>query len=293
MTIRRIALISCIFILTLCAQVPSTMNFQGKLTDLDGVGIDGPVDITFRLLKNYDPLTDAPGDTLWLDTYAGVEVHKGLFDVILGSITPLDLSFGEPCWVELTIAGETLIPRIELSSVAYAFRAKYADSTNAINWDTLGAFVDSTHTHNLTLIGDMAGTGVVSGTLSVAIQSGTIVWEDLSAPVKDSIRFGSGSDADWQVVGSNMYAIPTGNVGIGTTSPGAKLEVRKQNTTSKIRITTDDGTGGAGPGDVYLQYDLAGGGMSPGAYIWTTGIDNSDGQRLTNFRCIRQCIPRI
>jgi len=34
-----------------------------------------------------------------------------------------------------------------------------------------------------------------------------------------------GSDNDWVVSGSNMFSIPTGNIGIGTTSPSEKLDV--------------------------------------------------------------------
>jgi len=35
----------------------------------------------------------------------------------------------------------------------------------------------------------------------------------------------AGGDSDWMVSGNNMYAIPSGNVGIGTTSPGYKLSI--------------------------------------------------------------------
>ena len=51
-------------------------------------------------------------------------------------------------------------------------------------------------------------------------------------PVPYAIRALSGSggasaDNDWMVSGNDMYAIPSGNVGIGTTSPAAPLDVRR------------------------------------------------------------------
>ncbi|MCK4790833.1 MAG: hypothetical protein KAV87_44265, partial [Desulfobacteraceae bacterium] len=36
----------------------------------------------------------------------------------------------------------------------------------------------------------------------------------------------AGSDNDWMVVGNDMYSIPSGKVGIGTDSPGEKLDVK-------------------------------------------------------------------
>jgi len=261
------------------AQVPSTMNFQGKLTDIDGIGINDTIEMTFRILKNDAPGTDSPGDTLWVDTYSDVEIYKGLFDIILGSTAPLEITFDEQYWVELMIEGETLLPRIELSSAAYAFRAKYADTTSAINWDTLGAFVDSTHTHDLTLNGDVVATGVVSGTLTVAIQAGAIVWNDLSSAVQDSIHAGGGGGGAGWVDDGSIVRLETASddVGVGTAAPGAKLAVYESGGATTILKIRSDGTI---PGDAYIRYDLNGGGMGPGAYVWTTGIDFSDGQKF-------------
>ncbi len=117
----------CIFVMTLVlavyADVPRTMNYQGKLTDPGGVAVSGPVSITFRI---YD--SETGGALLWSETYASVAVSNGLFDVILGGGTAMTLPFDEPYWIELEIDGEVLAPREEFAAVSYAHRAVYADT---------------------------------------------------------------------------------------------------------------------------------------------------------------------
>jgi len=39
---------------------------------------------------------------------------------------------------------------------------------------------------------------------------------------------GGGTDSDWMISGSNMYSIPSGDIGIGTTTPTTKLDVDGQ-----------------------------------------------------------------
>ncbi|MHC4642109.1 MAG: hypothetical protein ACYS32_10725 [Planctomycetota bacterium] len=46
----------------------------------------------------------------------------------------------------------------------------------------------------------------------------------------------AGSDSDWMVSGDNMYSIPSGRVGIGTTTPYSKLHV-EDDTTGDVKIT--------------------------------------------------------
>ncbi len=120
---RTILISAFIFAFCIFADIPQTMNYQGKLTDSDGVAIEGETEIIFRI---YDVASG--GTALWTETHPAVEVYNGLFDVQLGSITTLNLPFDERYYIELEVEGEILAPRQALNSVGYAFRAGIADS---------------------------------------------------------------------------------------------------------------------------------------------------------------------
>lgn len=121
------------------AEIPQTIHYQGKLTDMTGVGENVLLAMHFRLF-------DVPsgGDSLWGMTVPAVPVVHGLFDVNIG---PIDLPFDEQYWLEIVVDGEVLSPRVQLNSSPYAFRAAVADSfTGGISpWtqDTLKAYWDS------------------------------------------------------------------------------------------------------------------------------------------------------
>ena len=120
--------------------VSQSINYQGKLTDMDGVGENDTLDIRFRVF-------DVPsgGDSLWAMTVADVPIVRGMFDVNIG---PIDLPFDEQYWLEIVVDGNTLAPRVQLTSSPYAFRAAVADSftggvspwtqdTMIAQWDSL------------------------------------------------------------------------------------------------------------------------------------------------------------
>ena len=123
---KIILVLSIIMSFNLCAAIPPRfLNYQGKLTDTSGVAINGLVNITFRI---YDK--DTGGTALWSEFHPGVVVTKGLFDVLLGTISPLNISFDTLYYMELEVDGETLSPRILLAATPYSFRAIYAETTN-------------------------------------------------------------------------------------------------------------------------------------------------------------------
>jgi len=97
--------------------IPSKISYQGVLTDNNGIPLNEPHNLTFRLYTS-----STGGIYIWEDTQLNVPVNNGIFNVYLGSDTSLnDLAFDVPYWLEITVNGTTLTPRIELSSSAYSF----------------------------------------------------------------------------------------------------------------------------------------------------------------------------
>ncbi|RKZ29692.1 hypothetical protein DRQ33_08565, partial [bacterium] len=144
----RKIIVFCLVLSAIVFAIPHQMNYQGKITDASGVAIDGTVSITFSI---YD--VESGGTALWTETHPSVLVNKGLFDVILGGITPIELDFDTDYWIEITVESEVLTPRIPLKSVGYAYRAEVADSTiissqsydaifadtaGYVHWDSIG-----------------------------------------------------------------------------------------------------------------------------------------------------------
>ncbi|MBU8933176.1 MAG: hypothetical protein KOO62_04135 [candidate division Zixibacteria bacterium] len=111
------------------AEVPRTINYQGLLTDQDtGEPITGTVGIMFRF---YRLETDNVGDSLWGELHLNVSVTEGLFHVILGSTYQIPNSvFSEPeCFLGIQVGSDPeILPRIEMTSVVYAFMSTRSDT---------------------------------------------------------------------------------------------------------------------------------------------------------------------
>ncbi|HDG68198.1 MAG TPA: hypothetical protein ENG11_03525, partial [candidate division Zixibacteria bacterium] len=118
---RRVLLLA--LMLSVVFGVPSTINYQGKLTDASGVALNGYYNMEFRI---YDAASG--GTLLWSESHPSVSVQKGLFNVLLGETNPIDLPFDGQYYLEIQVGSDVLTPRIPLSAVAYAFRANIADS---------------------------------------------------------------------------------------------------------------------------------------------------------------------
>ncbi len=115
----------------LLADVPQTISHQGILTDEDGVAV--PDDDYQLMVRLYT--TPSDGTPLWTETHT-VQTEQGIFHVMLGSQSTLDLPFDQPYWLGMSVeGGAELVPRVALAASPYALRAAVAD-------DVSGGYMD-------------------------------------------------------------------------------------------------------------------------------------------------------
>ena len=141
-----------VFSLSTYALPPTTINYQGYLTNDTGSPLNSPpnVNVTFRLYT-----TPTGGSVIWNETQA-VEVANGLFNVELGTVSPLSLpdDFNTPLYlgIEVETDGE-MIPRRELTLTGYSVKAIDADSLegySASMLDQSAHVTDTSNPHNVT-----------------------------------------------------------------------------------------------------------------------------------------------
>jgi hypothetical protein len=99
-----------------------TIAYQGRLADANGNPLTGTYNMVFKL---YD--VAASGTALWTETWSGgsaVQVNDGLFNVLLGSITPIPqnvIEENDTLWLGVRVGTDAeMVPRVQIGSVPYA-----------------------------------------------------------------------------------------------------------------------------------------------------------------------------
>lgn len=133
MNLRRLVTVAVLALavdLAAAADPPLLVNYQGVLRDASDRPLDGTYDMIFRFVAS-----PSGGTLLLTDYHTGpnaVTLSSGLFSTMLGGgtlapgteATLLDVfTRHSPVWVEVQVGSETLSPRVQVVSAAYAINA--------------------------------------------------------------------------------------------------------------------------------------------------------------------------
>jgi hypothetical protein len=219
------------------AEIPKLINYQGMLTESDGTTpvADDQYDLGFKIYGS-----QSGDDSLWWEYHLNVQVTNGLFNVILGSQSALNLSFDAEYWLETIVETEIMPTRLQFTSVSYAYRAKVADSAAvAGSGASSGGWVDDGTVIRLESTTDSVGIGteypgaklnVVGGGLLIntaqvggyysRIEGNEIIGGLIGPPGLHHLHIKPGDNSSYL-----LLAEDGGNVGIGTDTPTEKLHI--------------------------------------------------------------------
>ena len=257
---KRVILLS-VSILLIClgysfAEVPCKINYQGRLIK-DNVPVDGTRTMKFSI---HDSAVG--GNELWTSGDVNVEVHNGLFRYVIGSdggdLSSIDWTAGQELYLEVKVETDILTPREELYAYPYAINSHLLEGKTKEYFLNTSADTQ-TKQGDLNIMGNVGigttsplGKLAVDGNVSLlgprvyfgrADALGILLIRDSDNGAL-SLRGGNTADsAGITVTGPNQVGLPglirfdtnaiermritrDGNVGIGTTSPGAKLDVQ-------------------------------------------------------------------
>ena len=235
-------------------SVPKLLNYQGYLTDDQGNPINNPsLSMTFAI---YD--ASGAGNLKWTEDQT-VGVSKGIFNVILGSVTPIpDTVFtgGINRWLELTAGGQTLSPRTRITAMGYAYTATYSDTAQYAR----NAAADN---HWNFLISDGADTTLQMGGRWGLVRPGNTLFGNA-----DSTHVNLGVGCVTGTSGQN-YKYCTVGGGFQNTASSARAIVGGgyYNTAGNAAATVSGGEGNTASGSTAT---VSGGGMNTASNQYTT-----------------------
>ena len=107
----------CLGIGTAHAAITKQIAYQGVLKDGTG-NYTGTVDVTVNIYAV------SGGASVYTEAHSGVAVANGLFDIKIGSVTPLGLDFADAHELGVTIGSDPeMTPRVPLLSAPTAINA--------------------------------------------------------------------------------------------------------------------------------------------------------------------------
>ena len=182
--------------------VPNLVTFAGRLAGPNGQPLTGTVGVTFALYKE-----EQGGAPLWMETQNLQPDKNGHYKVALGAGSASGLpagvfASGEARWLEVQAEGQQEQPRLLLVSVPYALKAADAET---LGGKPASAFLQAAETNqNQGGAAPLVKQPPIHGSGTTNVLS---IWTGTST------------------LGNSKIAQSGNNVGVGTTSPAATLDV--------------------------------------------------------------------
>jgi len=220
---------------TTASALPRLVRFGGAVKDLNGNPLTGVVGITFALYSE-----QTGGAALWLETQNVTADANGHYVALLGSTKPdglpTDLFTSEQArWVGVQVSGQAEQPRVLLVSAPYALKAGDAETIGGL---PPSAFVKAPPETGPSAGASASQNGFATSSSAVggATVGGTGVKPEVvkSEAVKTAYPYGTANYVPlWTstnlIANSKIYqstsGATSGDVGIGTTTPAATLDV--------------------------------------------------------------------
>jgi hypothetical protein len=168
-TSTRLVLLAALLSTAAFAQAPNKVAYQGLLLKNDGTPETGMVSIKFSV---FDAAT--AGTEVWTETQPNVVLTQGYYSTVLGEVTafPANALDGTERFLEISVGGTALAPRMRVVSVPYAVRANNA--TNVTGGTVNASSISINGTTVIDGTGALAGNTAYTGANGVTVTGRTI-----------------------------------------------------------------------------------------------------------------------
>ncbi|HSW99218.1 MAG TPA: hypothetical protein VLF71_05260 [Candidatus Saccharimonadales bacterium] len=231
------------------AAINKQISFEGKLTNTDGTNVtDGTYSIRFRIYT--DPSLDA-GNTCsantckWEETQASVSVSGGLFQVNLGSSTPLpaNVDFNTAAlYLGVKVGSDAeMTPRIQLTAAPYAFNSDLLDGIDSTGFVQLSS-------GNINIGSGTITSGAINGNTfsSSALTFGAASTATVQSAASQALTVTGNAASTWSTTAGNLtLQAGSGTVSLGSSTVLSSSGTLAVNSGAATALTIDSGTTGA------------------------------------------------